>query len=210
MPLDSDIHNPDGNLHVEFFIWKSDDQWNGKEFIRIRAPGDQTLVVEQPLRDDHKARFPRHWAAYKLRQTGEIPFGTELDTWASERPQDLNDAQIRELRYLGFQNVEQVASASDSQIQKLMGGDALREKGRRYLFGRGSGAASDELEETKRSLALLQEQMATLLAPKADKPPVDEAKKAANAERMAKVRAARGKVKNDGQHASAVGAAGHG
>ena len=218
MPLDSDISNPDANLHVEFFTWSMDDQYKGKEFVRIKVPGDQTLVVEQPLGDHHKARFPRQWAAYKLRQTGEIPFGTQLETWAEERPSDINAKQITELNYMGFQNVEQLAAAGDGAIQKIgIGGEAIREKARRYLAYKRSPVDSEDLANTKAQLAALQEQMAQLMAAKTGTIAVEVTGAGSRgggtmtpAERMAIARAARGKGKvTDGQHAAPVGDASH-
>jgi len=69
MPLDSDVPNGDEQLHVEFFIAKEiDPRWDGKPFIRINIPGDKTSVVEQPVREDHKRRFPRQWLYFQMKQ----------------------------------------------------------------------------------------------------------------------------------------------
>jgi hypothetical protein len=60
MPLDSDVVNGDSQLQVEFFV--SDvENWKGHPFVRIMIPGDKNTIIEQPVREDHKKRFPRQW-----------------------------------------------------------------------------------------------------------------------------------------------------
>ncbi len=81
----------------------------------------------------------------------------------------------RELLYLRFQTVEQLAGASDRQIQGIgIGGVALREKARialRNKMGAETKAALDakdaETKELKEQMAKMQEQMASLLAAQA-------------------------------------------
>jgi hypothetical protein len=73
------------------------------------------------------------------------------------------------LAILKFVTVEQLALASDGQLQRVgMGGVGLRERARQYLNRKNRSDASAELEDTKKQLAALQAQMAQLLedAPK--------------------------------------------
>lgn len=176
MPLDSDIQNGDEQLHVEFYI--SDAKgWEGKPFVRIQVPGDKNNIAEQPVREDHKARFPRQWLYFQMKQNeGATPqaFGTPLAKWQQEAGEDINKAQIEELNILRFQTVEQVAAASDAQMQKFgMGGVGLRERAKAYLARKNRSETAEELEATKRQLAELQEQMAALMAdkPRRGRPP---------------------------------------
>jgi hypothetical protein len=163
MALDSDINNADSQLYVEFYTSEKD-PYKGKPFIKIVVPGDKTTVIDQPVRDDHKERFPRQWLHFQM-QSGDGPvIGTPLKDWFQDRPDELNDNQLAELQILKFQTVEQVATASDNQLQRIgMGGVGLRERARNYLLNKNQKVSSGELDKTRLELAELKAQMAMLL-----------------------------------------------
>ena len=174
--LDSDINNADAQLHVEFYL--SDLKgWEGKPFVRIQAPGDKTNIVERPVLEEHKARFPRQWLYFQMKQneTDTAVIGTPLETWQAEST-DFSKAQMEELKILRFQTIEQVALASDSQLQRIgMGGPGLRERARMFLQSRNKTEAARELEDTKKQLAELQSQMAELMdKPRRGRPPKED------------------------------------
>ena len=175
MPLDSDVVNGDSQLHVEFFL--SDAKgWEGKPFVRIIIPGDKNTIIEQPVREDHKRRFPRQWLYFQAKQSEQdtAPIGTSLEQWSKDDPENLNRGWVEELQILKFQTVEQVASASDGQLQRIgMGGTGLREKAKAYLAKKNRSETAEELDNTKKQLAELQAQMASLLAdkPRRGRPP---------------------------------------
>ena len=167
MPLDSDVANADSQLHVEFYI-SDDNDYKGKPFVRIVVPGDKTNIVEQPVREDHKQRFPRQWLYFQMKQNEqegvEIP-GTPLLVWYSTSPDDLTKGQMEELQILKFQTVEQVATASDAQIQRVgMGAAGLRDRARLFLNRKVKADSSAELEATRKEMEELKAQMAELMA----------------------------------------------
>ena len=168
MALDSDIHNADSHLHVEFY---TNDQKPYKDrptpFVRIIVPGDKTNVVDQPVREDHKERFPRQWLHFQM-QSGDGPvIGTLLQQWNTDDEENFSLHQMAELQILKFQTVEQVATASDSQLQRIgMGGAGLRERAKTYLTRKNQSANTSELEITRRELDELKQQMAMLMATK--------------------------------------------
>jgi hypothetical protein len=171
--LDSDINNADAQLHVEFYT-REDGPNKGKPYVRIQAPGDKTNIVDQPLRDDHKARFPRQWLYYQMQQSESAAqeIGTPLLHWHRENPDELNKDQVAELNILKFVTVEQLALASDGQLQRVgMGAIGLREKARMYLNRKNRMDSTAELDDTKRQLAELQAQMAALTGKKRGRPP---------------------------------------
>lgn len=166
MPLDSDIQNADDHLYVQFYEYEKE-PYRGVDFVRIMNPGDKTNVYDQPAQEQHKMRFPRHWIAYQRAKMGEAGFivGSPLADWLLDRPDDLTDNQVAELTALGFQSVEQIASASDHQIQRVgMGGAGLRERARNYLANKHRPAADAELAATKAELAEMKAQMAQMMA----------------------------------------------
>jgi hypothetical protein len=165
MALDSDIHNADSHLQVEFYI---NDQQCYKDrptpFVRIIVPGDKNNIVDQPVKEDHKERFPRQWLYFQM-QRGDGPvIGTLLQQWNAEDGEGFNIHQMAELHILKFQTVEQVATASDSQLQRIgMGGAGLREKARSYLIRKNQTENTSEIEVARRELDELKKQMAMLM-----------------------------------------------
>lgn len=172
MGLDSDIGNADSQLFVEFYTYEhpSTDKikpYQGKPFVRIMAPGDKTNIIEQPVRDGHKQRFPRQWLHFQMQNNDAHLIGTPLKEWHEARPDEFNQMQIEELNILKFQTVEQVATASDAQLQKIgMGAAGLREKARHFLLNKTKSDNHSEIESNKREIAELKAQLAAFMAEK--------------------------------------------
>jgi hypothetical protein len=163
MPLDSDVSGADAQLHVEFYEYDKA-PYKGQAFVRIMAPGDKTNIIEQPVREHHKARFARQWLYYQMRNNEGPELGTPLENWHREVPDELNDYQLAELQILKFRTVEQVATASDSQLQKVgMGAQALRERAKNYLARKNNSVFSDELSNTRKELDELKAKLAQLM-----------------------------------------------
>lgn len=172
--------NPDSLLHVEFYWHEPEDMNKSMEagkiikgqkipYIRIQAPGDKSSVVETPVRDDHKRRWPERWLYWQMKEgmidSADVP-GWKLEEWTH-----LNADQVRELKYLRFSVVEQLAGASDEQIQKVgMGGLALREAARQALRNRMGAEVKEELSKKDAELAEMRERMARLEAALLAKP----------------------------------------
>ena len=105
MALDSDINNADSQLYVEFYTSEKD-PYKGKPFIKIVVPGDKTTVIDQPVRDDHKERFPRQWLHFQM-QSGDGPvIGTLLQQWNTDDSEGFNAHQMAELQILKFQKCQ--------------------------------------------------------------------------------------------------------
>lgn len=169
MGLDSDIHNADSHLHVEFYVYDKE-PYKEKPFVRIVVPGDKTTIIDQPVRDDHKQRFPRQWLHFQMQNNNAEVIGVPLQQWVKDDPDNFNDMQMAELQIFKFQTVEQVATASDNQLQRIgMGAVGLREMARRYLQVKNQSSSQTEMEVTKRELAEVKEQMAALMAQLSDK-----------------------------------------
>lgn len=163
MPLDSDINNPDSQLHVEFYL-STEKQYAGRPFVRIQNPGDKTLVIDTPVREDHKDRFARQWLFFQMQNNDAPIVGIPLMEWHQERPDEVSANQIAELSILKFQTVDQLATATDMQIQRIgMGGDGLRNLARNYMKGKNASEKSKELDEANAKIEALQAQMAEIM-----------------------------------------------
>lgn len=100
-----------------------------KEFVEILVPGDRKTVVDTLVKEEHKRRWPREYAAFKAGQ--EIPIeGTPLEEW----PQ-ITRSQVEELKFAHIRTIEQLAGLPDDALNRSvsMGGFALREKAQRHL-----------------------------------------------------------------------------
>lgn len=208
--LASDLNNtefagatdPDARLHVRFYVepvkndFKSNLEgrpiYEDVQMVEIRVPGDPLNVIKTAVREDHKQRFPKHWAYFDMTQGKEnLEVGTPLSQWPALQP-----SNIEMLRAMKFSTVEQIASASDEQITRLgMGGGmapfVLRDKAQRYLAVAKDTStvdrAAEELEKFKAEAAekearqaeemrLLREQMAAMAAHMQAQPVVERKK----------------------------------
>ena len=161
--------NPDTLLHVEFYWHEAEDVLKSEAagkivrlpkqpYIRIQNPGDKTSVVESPVFDRHKARWPDKWLYWQIKE-GLVEGAADVPGWKVEEWTHLNPEQVRELKFLRFSVVEQVAGASDEQVQKLgMGGLALREAARQALRARMGAEVREELNKKEAEISALREQ----------------------------------------------------
>ena len=127
---------------------------NMRDFIRIEIPGDSTTIIETFVNDDHKKRFPLQYAHFLNEKSEGIEMeaqGTLLRDWSL-----LTSAQAKELKHFKFYTVEQVASASDQQIQALgmlvgMHPFSFRDKAKAYLLqAKDSAVVMQQAEEIRK------------------------------------------------------------
>lgn len=168
MPLDSDERSPDSQMSVEFYTSR-EKGYEGKAFVRISAPGQAQLhTVDTLVREDHKERFPRQWLYFQMQNAGAPIEGTPLQVWQQECPDDISEYQVAELGILKFQTVEQLATASDGQRQRIgMGADGLANLARAYLKRKRAAfgvEASADLTAAKGEIAALKDMMAVQAA----------------------------------------------
>lgn len=189
--------NPDDGLYKEFFWHEAVDAWASREasqkaqkrvvvklpkapYIRIMVPGDKTTEVVQAVTEAHKQRFPREWMAWQIEEgliggDGDIP-GWKLSEWPEIEPDT-----VRELLHMRFQTVEQLAGASDKQIQGIgMGGLNLRERARVALRNKMGAETQSALAEKDKEMEAMKERLAKMEAmlqgvklPQADDIPAD-------------------------------------
>jgi hypothetical protein len=163
MSLDSDVSNADSHLHVEFYVHERE-PYKGQPFVKIVVPGDKTNVIDQPVKESHKQRFPRHWLYFQMQNDDAPAIGIPLSQWCSERPEEISDLQVAELQILKFKTVEQIAMASDSNIQRIgMGGSGLRERAKAFLNVKNQSENASELAKTRSELDELKKQMSLLM-----------------------------------------------
>jgi hypothetical protein len=165
------------------------------DFVHICVAGDTLTEIDTYALASHKTRFPIQWANYMNRQGAhdEEVVGTPLTEWPL-----VSKSQAEELRAIKFQTVESIANASDLQLQRMgmiagMSPYAFRDKAKAFLNLATTAAETDKREheinalkqelakkeletakirqETEAKMALMQEQMASILAAVGEKKP---------------------------------------
>jgi hypothetical protein len=165
------------------------------DFVQICVAGDSLTEIDTYALASHKTRFPIQWANYMNRQgaNDEEVVGTPVAEWPL-----VSKSQAEELRAMKFQTVESIASASDQQLQRMgmaagMSPYAFRDKAKAFLNLATNAAETDKREQeinalkeelakkdletakikqdTDAKIALMQEQMASILAAVGEKKP---------------------------------------
>jgi hypothetical protein len=165
------------------------------DFVHICVAGDTLTEIDTYALQNHKTRFPVQWANYMNRQgaNDEEVVGTPVAEWPL-----VSKSQAEELRAMKFQTVESIANASDQQLQRIgmaagMSPYAFRDKAKAFLNLATNAAETDKREheinalkqelakkeqetakirqETEAKMALMQEQMASILAAVGEKKP---------------------------------------
>lgn len=183
MSYTTDTNNPDSRLNVKFYQKPIQNNFKTnlegrpimemRDFILIEVPGNQTLTIDTFATEGDKKRFPIEWARYQNEKTDGDIEGTLLSDWPV-----INAATAAELKHFKFYTVEQVATASDAQLNTLgmaagMAPFTLRDKAKAFLASAKDTALvqqqADELSKRDEIIARMQAQIAEL-AQQANKP----------------------------------------
>lgn len=107
-----------------------------REFVTIVIPGDRNAMAHEPVREEHRNRWPKEYEAFKAGK--ETPLeGTPLAEWPG-----MIRARVEELAYFHIRTVEELAGLNDAQLQKIgMGARAERDKARLFLDAARNGSA---------------------------------------------------------------------
>ena len=160
--------NPDSMMSVEFFMHEPEDVHKSEAagmvvrgpaipYVRIQAPGDHTSIMESPVLENHKRRWPEKWLYFQI-QNNMVEGVAEIPGWKIEEWTELNPEQVRNLKFMRFSVVEQVANASDGQCQRMgMDGAGLREKAKLALRARMNVEMQQEMEKKEAEISALKE-----------------------------------------------------
>ena len=163
--------NPDSLLAVEFYMHEPEDVHKSEvegrvvrlpaiPYVRISSAGDHTSVMETPVTEVHKRRWPDRWLYFQI-QNNMVEGAAEIPGWKIEEWTHLNPEQVRDLKFMRFSVVEQVANASDAQCQKMgMQGYGLREQARQALRARVGADVKAEMDKKDAKIKELEEKMA--------------------------------------------------
>lgn len=179
-------HDPDAVMVARFYIRAKKNNFLSKKegrpifedevYCEYYPAGSTLLKMDVPATDHHKQRFSKQWAWFQSQQQGDArEIGTPLSQWSI-----LSPADIENLRALKFVTVENIAGASDLQLQSMGMGIAgiaphqLRARAQAYLSAAKDTALpqaqAEEIEnlkkkdaENQKALAEMREQLNALI-----------------------------------------------
>lgn len=140
------------------------DIFKEEERVEIIMPGISQLTKPvEKVTQEHIDRWPEQYKAFKAGQEMSVS-GIPLEQWPI-----LKRAMVLELKAMGFMTVEQVASMSDTAVQRIgMGGLRLRDLAKSYLDDEVAQAelarSTAENERLKQEVAELRQQSANQAA----------------------------------------------
>ncbi len=79
-------------------------------YIKIMVPGDKDNIIQRPVRDQDKQRFPRQWQAFQNQDTQPME-GTPLAEWSG-----VTRSMVEEFKHFGIRTVEDLVNMPDSQF----------------------------------------------------------------------------------------------
>jgi hypothetical protein len=128
------------------------------EYVEIHAGGDKLSIPNKPVTEEHRRRWPRQYAAFKNGQNQDMASGTPLSEWPS-----MSRSQVEELAYFKIFTVEQLANASDGNLQMVGPLQSMKSKAKDFLEKAKGNAPIEqmraELGERDNLIATMQQQL---------------------------------------------------
>jgi hypothetical protein len=122
-------------------------------WVTIFNKGDPKNIIERPMREADKERWPQYWEAYKKNEEPPID-GVPLEDFPQITP-----AERMRCKQLHIRTVEDLVGLPDSQLESLGGrGRALQKAAREYIAYREGIQITDLQDENKE----LQDQLKAL------------------------------------------------
>lgn len=102
--------------------------YDDREQVRILIPGDRNSSPVEIVNDEHRARWPVEYAAFKAGMDAPID-GTPLNEWPP-----ITRSQVKEFAHFNVFSVQDMAALNDSHIMKMpMGTRALRDQAKTFV-----------------------------------------------------------------------------
>ena len=128
-------------------------------FIKKLVPGDSTLVVDRPMREQDMEDYPIEWARYEQKKEQKVA-GTPIDAWMA-----VSDTQKAEFKSLNIFTIDQFANLPDVAGDKIMGFNDLRSKARAFIMAAQDSQMMDKIRaEMDKKLEAQEAELAELRA----------------------------------------------
>jgi len=128
-------------------------------FLKKLVPGDNTLTIDRPMRDQDIEDYPVEWARFEQKKEATVA-GTPIDVWTA-----ISETQKAEFKALNIFTIDQFAQLADIVGNKIMGFNDLREKARTFIAASQDSQMFDKIRaETDKKLQAQDVEMAELRA----------------------------------------------
>ena len=128
------------------------------EVVEIRIPGDKD-VIRKIADERDRQEYPKQYLAFRKSQTQETVSGFPLSQWAQ-----MKKSQVEEARFFGIHTIEQLASVSDTNLQRLgPGWTPLRQLARDWDKAAQDGAATVKLRTDLEAMTARVKTLETML-----------------------------------------------
>ena len=195
----------DEKVYAEFYIHpRKNEQKSEKEgrdiyedvpYVKIMAAGDKDNIVQRPVRDTDKQRFPRQWQAF-LNKEEQVQEGTPLAEWAG-----ISRSQVEELKAFGIRTVEALANMPDTANSNFMAIGGLKQKAKAFMEDSKLMAPIERLNKENTDLRAeidsLKQQMANLQTSPVAHTPLDDVQEEPKPVRRARRKKADATIQDD-------------
>lgn len=128
-------------------------------FLKKLVPGDNTLTIDRPMREQDIEDYPVEWARFEQKKEAKVA-GTPIDVWTA-----ISETQKAEFKALNIFTIDQFAQLADIVGNKIMGFNDLREKARAFIAASQDSQMFDKIRaETDKKLQAQDVEMAELRA----------------------------------------------
>lgn len=131
--------------------------YDTQTYIRIHTPGEMLNIIDRPIQENDKHRFPKQWTQF-LQHKQQVPEGTPVDLLFPNDPAIADNLKSRAVH-----TVQQLSKLSSNAMDTIgMGAQQWVTLAKQYLENASSGSAflhlQEELKKEKQSNKLLQKQ----------------------------------------------------
>jgi hypothetical protein len=128
-------------------------------FLKKLVPGDNTLTIDRPMREQDIEDYPVEWARFEQKKEATVA-GTPIEVWSA-----ISETQKAEFKALNIFTIDQFAQLADIVGNKIMGFNDLREKARTFIAASQDSQMFDKIRaETDAKLQAQDVEMAELRA----------------------------------------------
>jgi hypothetical protein len=128
-------------------------------FLKKLVPGDNTLTIDRPMREQDIEDHPVEWARFEQKKEATVA-GTPIEVWNA-----ISETQKAEFKALNIFTIDQFAQLADIAGNKIMGFNDLREKARTFIAASQDSKMFDKIRaETDAKLQAQDVEMAELRA----------------------------------------------
>jgi hypothetical protein len=128
-------------------------------FLKKLVPGDNTLTIDRPMREQDIEDYPVEWARFEQKKEATVA-GTPIEVWNA-----ISETQKAEFKALNIFTIDQFAQLADIAGNKIMGFNDLREKARTFIAASQDSEIFEKIRaETDKKLQAQDVEMAELRA----------------------------------------------